>query len=301
MRFAQSMMQLTGGLLLALVAPAAHAGDSTEVWLEAEARAVHSDRAVVDGDAIEASGVGTALDAGFQWTNGKTAVQFDLGASVFDFADDERETRTSVRAVASVSQEIVPDVSVTLEAGHWDDITTLEARKTDQDAIGVSLAYEKRPHRLRGSAQYVAREYAAATPATGDGMRYEADYTYRFGAWRWARLDLRAEDIDSADPARGYARQMARASASLPLDPSRRWRLRPQIEWRAWRYDSRTIATGSGTRREESYIAPEIGLAYGGLAGLKARLRAAYQFRRSNDPRYREDAPYLDLTVGYRF
>lgn len=285
--------------LLALAAAPAHAGE-VDVWLEAESRAVHSDRAVVDGDSIEASGIGTSLDGGFSWTGGRTEVQFDLGAAVFDFTDEDRSTRTSLRAVASVAHEIVPDVTIAVAVGHWDDITTLEARETDQDAVGVSLAYASRPHRLRAEVQYLAREYAGAVPSTGEALRYEADYTYRFAAWTWARLDLRAEDVDSKDDLRGYERQTIRLSGSVPLDSARRWRLRPQVEWRGWTYDKRTVEA-TAIPREESYVAPEIGLAYGKTEGLKARLRAAYQFRTSNDPRYRRDAPYIDLAIGYRF
>lgn len=288
--------------LLAVGSAPLYAQDAFEPYAEIEARGVHSDRAVVDGDSIEASGAGASLDTGFVWRGGRTAVQFDLGAEIFEFSDDDRETRTSLRVVGEVSREIVPDVTLSLAAGHWDDITTLEARRTDQDAVALALAYENRPHRLRTSAQYRAREYEAATPSTGSGMRYDADYTYRLGSWHWARLDLRAEDIDSDDSRRGYERYTARASYSVPLDDAKRWRLRPQIEWQNWEYDERQVRDGSGMAlRKDSYFAPEIGLAYGKLSGVKARLRAAYQFRTSNDARYRADAPYFDLRIGYRF
>ncbi len=278
------------------------AQDTFQPYAEIEARGVYSDRAVVDGDSIEASGGRAAFDAGFVWRTGRTAVQFDLGADIFEFTDDERERRTSLRAAAEISREILPDVTLSVAAGHWDDITTLEARRTDQDAVALALAYENRPHRLHASAQYRAREYEAATAATGNGMRYDGDYTYRLGSWHWARLDLRAEDIDSEDSRRGYERYIARASYSVPLDRAKRWRLRPQVEWQSWEYDERlTVQDFATARRKDSYVAPEIGLAYGKLSGLKARLRAAYQFRTSNDARYRGDAPYLDLRIGYRF
>ncbi|MDG6079404.1 hypothetical protein E3U23_09390 [Erythrobacter litoralis] len=286
----------------ALSATPALAADETDVWLEAEARAAYSDRAVVDGDSIEASGGGVGIDAGFEWKNGRTAVQFDLGAAVFEFTDEDRDMRTSTRAVASLAHQVADDIAISVSAGHWDDITTLEARRTDQDAIAVEVGYEKRPHRVRASAQYREREYESVTPSRGNGMRYDADYTYRFGSWYWARVDLRAEDIDSDHTRRGYERHTIRASFSAPVDEARLWRVRPQIEWRQWEYDDRRVLENeSGALRKDAYLAPEIGFSYGKLSGLKARLRAAYQFRTSNDPRYRADAPYLDFRIGYRF
>ena len=292
-------------VVLALVGlshtPAQAAGD-LDGWLEIEGRAVYSDRSIVDGDSIESTGVGASVDAGFEWKNGRTAVQFDLGASAFEFSDEDRDTRTGLRAVGQVSHAITPDVSITLAAGHWDDITTLEAREVDQDAVAIGVGYEDRPHRLRATAQYRERTYETAVPARGQGMRYDIDYTYRFGSWHWARLDLRAEDIDSENTRRGYERQIVRASFSKPLDPDRLWRLRPQIEWRSWKYEGRRVVDDPDRDlRKDSFVAPEIGVSYGKLDGLQARLRAAYQFRTSNDPRYRADAPYVDMRIGYRF
>ena len=284
-----------------LTAPAA-AKDVVAAYVEMEARAVQSDREVVDGDDIESSGAGLGIDAGFTWKEGRTEVQFDLGAEVFDFSEDGRLTRESASAQLTLTQEITPEISLSASVGHWEDIVTLEARQTDQDAVQGEIKYENRTHRLRLRAQYREREYERVTPSTGKGMRYDFQYNYRIGSWHWARLELRTEDIDSDHSRRGYERHMVRVGYSLPLDRDKKWRLRPQLEYRDWTYDGRTVLDEpDAALRNDSYIQPEIGLAYGKSDGLKARARVAYQFRSSNDPRYREDAPYLDFTVGYRF
>ena len=279
----------------------AHAQDGFDAYAEIEARAVQSDRRVVDGDDVESSGVGASLDAGFEWRSGRTEVQFDLGASIFDFSSETRPTRESGSATASIAHEVVDEVTVELGAGHWEDITTLEARQTDQDAVRLRVTWEDRKNRVRIGAQYREREYETPnTLTTGDGMRYDFQYNRRFGAWHWARIDLRAEDIDSENTRRGYERYVARASYSRPI--AKRLRLRPEIEYRRWKYDGRRVVSDPARPlREDSYIAPEIGLAYGGLSGLRARASAAYQFRSSNDPRFGEDAPYIDVRVSYRF
>ena len=288
--------------MLALFSTPLHAADGFDASLEVESRAVYSERTVVDGDSIEATGIGGSLDSAFTWKNGRTAVQFDLGAATFAFADEDRDTRTSLRAVGEVSHKIAANVTVSIAVGHWDDITTLEARRTDQHAVRAEVAYENRPHRMRVATQYREREYEATTPSRGTGMRFDVDYTYRFGSWHWARVDLRAEDIDSTHVRRGYERYMVRAGYSAPLDETRLWRFRPQIEWRSWEYDGRRVLDDpAASLRKDGYVAPEIGLSYGKLEGLQGRVRAAYQFRVSNDPRFRSDAPYVDVRLGYRF
>ena len=302
MKLPRILAPLVGGLLTALCGATAYAQDGTNLYVEIEARGVYSSRAVVDGDAIESSGGGASIETGFEWRQGRTAVQFDLGAEIFDYTDESRPRRETLRAVASLSHEVIADVTISVAAGHWEDIVTLESLETDQDAVALDVTYEDRPHRVGLGAQYRKREYAGGRVSTGEGMRFDADYTYRFGSWHFARLDLRAEDIDSDHPRRGYERHTVRASYSVPLDKAKTWRFRPQIEWRSWEYDGRRVLdTGGEPLRKDRYIAPEIGFTYGKTDGLKARLRAAWQFRDSNDRRYREDAPYVDLRLGYRF
>lgn len=286
-------------LLLASGAPLL-AEDGADVWAEVSARAVQSDRAVFEGEDIESSGFGLGADAGFEWRGGRTTVQFDLGASVFDYEEPTRATRESASAGLTVGHEITETVSVALNVGHWDDIVTLESREVDQDAIRLEVKYEDKEDRVRLRAQYREREYETAAGQTGQGMRYDLQYNRRLGSWHWARFELQYDDIDSDSLRRGYNRASATASYSLPI--ARNLRLRPEIEVRRWRYDDRRVLDDPTlVRRRDSYVAPEIGLAYGRSEGLNARLRAAYQLRSSNDPRFGDDAPYLSLSLGYRF
>ncbi|TMM48189.1 hypothetical protein [Qipengyuania marisflavi] len=287
---------------LMLGAVPAHAKDGVDVWAELSARAVDSSRAVFEGDDIDSSGVGVAAAAGFEWKNGRTSVQFDLGAQIFDYSEDTRETRESATASATLAQELNDTLSVAVTVSHAEDIVTLEARETDQDAVRVEVKYETKQDRLRLRAQYRAREYRSSTIVDdqGEGFRYDAQYNRRIGSWHWARLDVQFDDIDSDTARRSYHRMTVRGSYSLPV--AKKLRLRPQLEYRSWTYDERRVLGDPASElRQDSYVAPEIGLDYGGSSGLRARLRAAYQFRTSNDPRYSDDAPYLDLTIGYRF
>lgn len=288
--------------LFAAPASPASAKDGIDAWAEIGGRAVHSDRTVTEGDEVESSGIGASIDSGFEWKSGRTQVQFDLGASVFDYSDETRDTRESATASLSVIQGLNETVHVGVAAGHAEDIATLEAYTVDQDAIRAEVQYEDKVHRIRLRAQYREREYDVATPSKGKGMRYDAQYNHRFAAWHWARLEARAEDIDSADPRRGYERYMVRAAYSHPLDADKMWRLRPQIEYWNWTYDGRRVLDADdGALRHDSNFQPEIGLAYGKTNGLQGHARAAYQFRNSNDPRYDKSAPYLELSLGYRF
>ena len=300
MRFLAKLAALAA--LVTLPATPGHARNGVDIWAEIGARAVQSDRTVTEGDEVESSGVGVSADGGFEWRNGRTQVQFDLGASIFDYEDEARGTRRSLSASATVGQGLSETVSVAVSAGHLEDTPTLEAYHTDQDAIRVEVQYEDKVHRIRLRAQYREREYDLATPTKGKGMRYDAQYNHRIAAWQWARLEALAEDIDSADARRGYERYMVRASYSHPLDGQKMWRLRPQIEYWNWTYDGRRVLdTVDGDLRHDSYVQPEVGLSYGKTEGLQGRARAAYQFRNSNDPRYEKSAPYFEVIVGYRF
>ncbi|GAA4642209.1 hypothetical protein GCM10023115_04340 [Pontixanthobacter gangjinensis] len=274
--------------------------DGIEISGDLSVRAVQAERGVFQGEDVESSGAGARAEAGFEWTRGKTEIQFDLSATVFDFSDENRETRESASAGLTIAHSVSDTVTLAVYARRSENIVTLESRSADQTSAGAEFQYEDDDNRIRLRAEYRTRDYDGTTTSSGSGMRFDAQYNRRFGSWHWARIDLRAEDIDSDNPRRGYERYTAKFSYSLPI--AKRLRLRPEISMRAWEYDNRAVPDGQNDiLRKDSMVAPEIGLAYGKLTGFYGRARASYEFRSSNDPRYREDAPRFELSIGYRF
>lgn len=286
--------------LLLLPAPAL-AADGVDGWAEVTLRAVESNRAVVEGDDIDSSGIGIAVDTGFEWKGGRTAVQFDLGAEAFDYSDNTRETRQSATGGVTLSHELGDNLTLAVTASHGEDIVTQESRETDQDAVRGEVTWQKGDDRVRLRAQYRWREYLSDAADRAEGLRVDAQYQRRFGNYHWLRLDAAREDLDAVNPLRGFERTTLRASYSRPV--AKYLRLRPTIEYRDWTYDARRVGGDpDAPLRRDRYVAPEIGLSYGHVdRGPQARLRAAWQLRSSNDPAYREDAPYFEAAIGWRF
>ncbi|WP_128891462.1 hypothetical protein [Erythrobacter sp. HKB08] len=279
---------------------AAQAKDGIEVGGDISVRAVQAERAVFEGTDVESSGVGASASADFTWKNGRTSVQFDLDATIFDYSDDTRPTRESVGAGLTLRQELSDEVEVAVEVRHSENIVTLESREADQTSVRAEVKWEDRKNRVRLRAQYREREYDDLARSTGNGWRFDAQYNRRLGSWHWIRADFRVENIDSTAVRRSYDRQIAAVRYSVPI--AKNLRLRPEVEFRRWTYDERYVADDpTADRRRDTMIAPEIGLAYGRSRGLYGRLQASYEFRNSNDMRFDADAPRLDLRIGYRF
>lgn len=297
---ALSAIMLTCGLSLPV---AAFAKDALTFDGRVEVRAVQSDLDFDEGEDIDSSGVGARGDIGANWqASNKTAVRIAIDASVFDYNDEDRDTLESVGGRLQVTHTVSDEVEVRGYVRRVENIAVLEANSADQTSGGVRLQWEKGNDRLRLTGEYREREYDTTTPAKGDGYRVTAEYSRRFGSYHWLQFRLRHEDMQSDDAARrSYDRQAARVKYSHPI--AKRLRLRPSVEYRQWKYDSR-IARGDpdGDLRKDSYFAPAIDLSWGrATRGLYALANAEYRIRTSNDERYDSNAIRVGLRVGYRF
>lgn len=304
--FAMTGVLLPLFLILGLMAPSqalAATDDPVEFDARIELRAVQSDLDFDEGEEIDSSGFGARADVGATWkASDKTAVRIAVDAGVFDYTDDNRETRESVGGRLQVTHEVSDEVELRVYARRVENIALLEAFSADQTSAGARVQWQKGNDRVRLQAEYREREYDLSTPATGDGYRVSAQYNRRLGSYHWVRLDVRHEDMKSEDSSRrSFERRVARIKYSLPV--AKRLRVRPSVEYREWKYDSR-IAQGDpdGDLREDSYVAPGLEVAWGrGSRGPYATASAEYRLRTSNDERYDSDAIRVGVRVGYRF
>ncbi|WP_427969102.1 hypothetical protein [Altererythrobacter sp.] len=275
-----------------------------DVFARVELRAVQSDLDFNEGDDVDSSGFGASGDVGAQWEpNEKTKVRVKIDASVFDYHDKSRDTRESIGGTIQLTHQVSEEIELRMRARRVENIAVLETLATaDQSSADARLQWERGDDRIRLSAQYREREYDLSTPAKGHGYRLDAQYSRRLGSYHWIRLDLRHEEMDSKDsPRRSYRRSGARIKYSLPI--AKRLRVRPSLEYREWKYDSR-IARGDpdGSLREDSFVAPGVDIAWGrDSRGLYASASAEYRLRKSNDERYGDDAIRVGLRIGYRF
>jgi hypothetical protein len=293
--------------LLALLAslatmPAAAKGSAEGTGWDADAslKLIATENALNGSDDLDSSGIGARAELGYQAKTADTEFRLEVDASVFDFSDDARPTREGYGVRAKVTQAIGANFKLSAEGRHATNIATLESLSTDQTSARGEVSWDGGDDEVTGYAEYRWRDYDDLTNSEGHGLRTGVEYRHHFASWHWLRFDLSHEDIASANPLRGFERDSASIDYSHPI--AKNLRLLAGIEARRWTYDDR-IAQGAavGVRRKDSLIAPEIGLSFGRTNGIYVNGRASYQFRQSNDVRYGNDGPRLDLTMGYRF
>ena len=265
---------------------------------------VQSDLDFDEGEDLDSSGIGIRGEAGVNFDLGKTTgARIEVQGGYFNYNDETRDDRTSYGAAIELDQQVSDTVSLRVRARRIENVTVLEALPgADQTSVGARLEWQKGNDRVRLYADYREREYDYNTPAHSDGWRLAAQYNRRLGSYHWLRLDLRHEWMDSEDsPRRSFQRSVARVKYSVPV--AKLLRVRPSVEYRSWSYDDR-IALGDpdGSRRQDSYLAPGVDLAYGRTSkGIYGLAFAQYRLKDSNDERYDNDAIRVGLTVGYRF
>lgn len=284
-----------------LAAPgAATAADGPEFDAEISARAIYTERDTQAGDGLEPSGFGTRGEVGVMWVDDGTRFRLQGDATYFNYSNEDRDDREGFGIQAELAQEVSDTVTVSGRVRYANDIVALESFSADQLGVEGQVEWSKGNDRIRIGAEWREREYNDRLSTTGRGPSLDVQYNRRIAPWQWFRLELRADSIESDNPRRGYSRQSARATYSHPI--SRNARLRARIEARQWTYDNR-IAQGApdGELRSDTLVRPMVGITFGRLSGLYGRAYAYYEFRDSNDERYRADAPRFEAAIGYRF
>ncbi|BDI60006.1 hypothetical protein [Qipengyuania nanhaisediminis] len=249
---------------------------------------------VIAGDAFTVRG-----QVGIGFENETTRLRLEADRIEVFRLEEGRSNSHRDRFTATFDQEIGDDWEVQLRARHYDDFVTAESADTDEWQGSARITYEPASeHRFRLRGTWRSREYAngAAAETHGEGARIDAQYRRRFDRYHYLTFDLRAENITSDDPRRGYDRQSARVSYTLPVTPD--LRVRPAIEVIQTEFDSRI--GDDGAARRDRLVVPEIELLYW-PGQWRAEAEAKYIFADSNDA-FRDRAGYrLTLSIGYAF
>ena len=305
---AYTRSKIRPGLLLGTAVsvglPAAvQAQDGAEWDGQVEFNVIESDLNYDDGEGLDSSGFGARALAGVEFDLSDTlSVRAEGEARGFEFADEERGTRTSYGGNVAVEKQVGETVSLSLEARNMQNVGVLEATSADETAVRGQVQWERGNDRVRVNAEYREREYDSTAAGTSDGYRLYGQYRRRFGPYNWAYAAVRHEDMRSADePRRSHERQVVELKYSHPV--AQRVRILPSLEYRVWRYDDR-VARGDpeGDLRKDRYVAPGLEVAWGrDSGGFYGAAGGEYRFRHSNDERYDEDAIRLEARLGYRF
>lgn len=296
-----------GALLAAMFAALASmpAGAQDSGWrLEPDARievqtvsaqtTTRDEDLVIDGEAISVRGqLGLALNS--------ESTRFRLEADrieVFRLGGDRRDISRD-RLSATVQHDVTKTLEVQLQARRFDDVVTVESADTDEWQGSARVTFEPTPaNRFRVAASWRDRQYdnGAAPATTGEGPRVDAQYRRRFGPYHYLAFDLRAEDIRSDDPDRGYERESAGVAYTRPV--AKDLRVRPAVELIKTRFDGR-IADDGALRRDRQVV-PEVELLWW-PGKWRIEAEAKYVFFNSNEAVREREGYRLTLSVGYAF
>ncbi|NNC53146.1 MAG: hypothetical protein HKO08_08925 [Erythrobacter sp.] len=284
----------------AVLFPAAAFAES-ETFVDVSTRGVAAKRDVVENDEFDSTGYGADLRLLHEKEGEKLRYWVDTSVGIFDYIDEGRTTRETFRGELGLAYDLNETIEMSFEVSHIENLVFVESLQADQQRARVQGQWEKEDDRVRVYAEYRERQYDQDVEATGNGMRYSAEYNRRYGSYHWLRFRVFQDRIESEDNRRDYNRISGSIDYSRPI--AKYLRLRTNLDVRSWKFPGRTAqGDPDGDRREDSYIAPEIGLDYGkSSGGLRGNVRLGYQLRNSNDERFTGDTPRFAIELGYRF
>ncbi|WP_338241792.1 hypothetical protein [Aurantiacibacter hainanensis] len=213
-----------------------------------------------------------------------------------------RERYDRDRFTAAVETELGEEWEVRLQGRVYDDLVTVESPDTDEVQAAVRIEYEPvRAHRVRAEVTWRERTYAdndgpGGTASEGEGLRVDLDYRHRIARYHYVGLDLRAEEIESDNPRRGYERQSARLSYTRPIADD--LRVRPAVEVRKTQFSGRM--TPDDIPRDDTQIVPELEFLWW-PGNWRMEAEAKYIFSDSNDPVRDRKGYRVSVSVGYVF
>lgn len=252
------------------------------------------DDLVIDGEAISVRGqIGLALNSEstrFRLEADRIEV-FRLGVGRNDISRD--------RLTATVQHDVTKTLEVQLQARRYDDLVTVESADVDEWQGSARVTFEPtRQNRFRVAAAWRDRQYDnGASPATtGEGPRVDAQYRRRFGPYHYLAFDLRAENIRSDEPDRGYERESVGVAYTRPV--AKDLRVRPAVDWIKTRFDGRIA--DKGALRRDRQIVPEVELLWW-PGKWRIEAEAKYVFINSNETVREREGYRLTLSVGYAF
>jgi len=302
-----SLLRVLGGLLAAtsaLFAGSPAAAQDGGWRLEPDARievqavsaqtTTRDDDLVIDGEAISLRGqIGLALN------NDTTRFRIEADRIEVFRLDGDRDDISRDRLTATVQKDVTKTLELQLQARRYDDFVTVESSDSDEWQGSARFSFQPdRDNRFRLQGTWRDRQYdnGAGPATTGDGPRVDAQYRRRLGANHFLAFDLRAENIRSDDPDRGYERESVGVAYTRPV--AKDLRVRPAIELIKTRFDGRLSDTGA--LRRDRQVVPEVELLWW-PGKWRIEAEAKYVFFNSNESVREREGYRLTVSVGYAF
>ncbi|MCL9999681.1 MAG: hypothetical protein NBV68_09875 [Erythrobacter sp.] len=214
-----------------------------------------------------------------------------------EFEDADRTDRWQNAARASISYDLSEATRLTAFGERNDNILAAEFTSTDEWEFGGEVQHSlDAANRVALGASWRIRSYDDAAGSSGDGIRVDGEYRYRFGANHYAFLRGRYDAINSAEARRNLTRWMAEASYQRPIASD--LRLRGELTYQRLDFGGRPVA-GGGSREDELFW-PELTLIWSPgpwrIAG-----EARYVVRNSTDPAFDRSGYRFEVEISHAF
>ncbi|MBA4052073.1 MAG: hypothetical protein C0472_09405 [Erythrobacter sp.] len=214
-----------------------------------------------------------------------------------EFEDEARTDRWQNAARLAVAYDLSNATRLTAFGERSDNILAAEFTSTDEWEFGGEIIHSvDAANRVTLGASWRERSYDDAAGSSGDGIRVDGEYRYRFGPNHYAFLRGRYDEINSAEARRNLTRWLAEASYQRPIASD--LRLRGELSYQRLDFGGRPVAGGGS--REDDLFWPELTLIWSPgpwrIAG-----EARYIVRNSTDPAFDRSGYRFEVEVSHAF
>jgi hypothetical protein len=250
-----------------------------------------------EDEVIDGNAVALIATPSFVLTKDDVTVTLRTAATRLEFEDPARTDRWQNAARLSISYDLSDATRVTAFGERSDNMLAAEFTSTDEWEFGGEVQQSLNDaNRLTLGASWRERGYDDTTGSRGDGVRFDGEYRYRFGANHYAFLRGRYDEINSAEARRNLSRWLAEASYQRPIAAD--LRLRGELSYQRLDFGGRPVA-GGGVREDDLFW-PELTLIWSPgpwrIAG-----EARYIVRNSTDPAFDRSGYRFEVEVSHAF
>ncbi|MBA4748897.1 MAG: DUF560 domain-containing protein [Sphingopyxis sp.] len=230
-------------------------------------------------------------------TNDDVAVTLRNTSTRLEYEDPDRADRWQNTARVSAQFNLSDATTISGFGERADNMLAAEFTSADEWEFGGEIEHSfDASNRVQLGASWRLRSYDDSDNSTGNGLRVDGEYRYRFGPNHFAFLRGRYDEINSGNARRDLDRWLVEASYQRPI--AKDLRVRSELSYQRLDFSGRTLASG-GVRQDDLFW-PELTLIWSpGPWRLAAEGR--YITRNSTDPQFDRSGFRLELEISYAF
>ena len=279
-------------------AATAGSGWSLDPGLRLTARGITArSTAPAEDEVVDGNAVAVVITPSLVLAKDDVTVTLRNATTRLEFEDPARTDRWQNAARLAVAYDLSDATRLTAFGERSDNILAAEFTSTDEWEFGGEITHSlDAANRVALGASWRERSYDDAAGSSGDGVRIDGEYRYRFGLNHYAFLRGRYDEINSAEARRNLTRWLAEASYQRPIASD--LRLRGELSYQRLDFGGRPVA-GGGVRQDDLFW-PELTLIWSPgpwrIAG-----EARYVVRNSTDPAFDRSGYRFEVEVSHAF